>query len=115
MATLRIADIDGGPTLATPVLVVGRRTLEEGHGFGLKFSGLQGDRFRIIAKVVFSDIAPVYAQRVERYRHLGMMSGSLMFAWWWVSQTSRGLVYAVFRRAQPVRPRVASLTETTAS
>ncbi len=115
MATLRIADVDGGPTLATPVVVASRRTLEEGNGFGMKFSGSGGDRFRIIAKVVFSDIAPVYADRVERYRYLGVIGGSLMFAWWWASQTSRGLVFGVFRRAPPARPRIASLTEPTAS
>ena len=85
--------------------------MEEGRGFGLKFYGTQGDRFRIIAKVVFSDIGPVYARRSARYRHLGLLNGSLMFAWWWASQVTRGLIYGVFRRASHARPSVASQTE----
>ena len=114
MATLRVADVEGGPVLETPVVAAGRRTLDDGHGFGLKFYGSQGDRFRIIAKVVFSDIAPVYALRSSRYRRLGVVSGTLMFAWWWASQTGRGLVYAVSRRAPPARQSVNATSETSA-
>ncbi len=115
MATLRVADDDGGPVLETPVMSAGRRSLEDGRGFGLKFFGSQGDRFRIIAKVVFSDITPVYARRSGRYRHLGVLSGTLMFAWWWASQTLRGLVYALIRRTPPARRGVTATTETSAS
>lgn len=98
-----------------PVLAAGRRTLDDGSGFGLKFFGSQGDRFRIIAAVVFSDIAPVYARRSGRYRHLGLAAGTAMFAWWWAAQTARGFVYAAIRRAPPARQGITAKTETSAS
>ncbi len=66
-ATLRIATGDAdGRVLSTPVVSAGRRTLERERGFGLKFYGTSGDRFRIIARVVFSDIAPIHKRRVVR-------------------------------------------------
>ena len=108
-ATLRVAlDGPGGPVLETPVVVASRRALEQGRGFGLRFYGTQGDRFRIIAGVVFADIAPVYARRLGRYRFLGVLSGTAVFAWWLISQLPRGLGYAVFRRAVPPSGPVAS-------
>ena len=115
MAILRVADAEGGPVLETPVTAAGRRTLDDGLGFGLKFFGSQGDRFRIIAKVVFSDIAPVYARRSSRYRQLGLAAGTAMFVWWWGSQTARGFVYAALRRAPPARRAITAETETSAS
>ena len=115
MATLRIADGDGGPVLEAPVMAAGRRTLEGARGFGLKFYGSQSDRFRIIAKVVFSDIAPVYARRSGTYRRHGVLVGTAMFARWWASQTARGFVYALLRRSAPAPARRASSTETSAT
>ncbi len=115
MATLRVADGDDGRVLETPVMAAGRRTLDEGQGFGLKFFGSQGDRFRIIAKVVFADIAPVYLSRTDRYRYFGVVTGTLMFGWWWACQTLRGLVFAVFRRAAPGSAPVSATTENSAT
>ena len=115
-AILRIpSGAEDGRMFETPVMVAGRRTLDQSRGFGLKFFGTQGDRFRIIAKVVFSDIAPIYARRTDRYRALGVVAGTLVFAWWWVSQLPRGLGYAVFRRGQPAPGAIASPTENSAA
>ena len=98
-ATLRIITGDAdGRVLSTPVVSAGRRTLERDRGFGLKFYGTSGDRFRIIARVVFSDIAPIHKRRVSGYLRRGVVYGSAVFAGWWISQMGRGLFYAAFRR-----------------
>ena len=98
-ATLRISTGDAdGRVLSTPVVSAGRRTLERDRGFGLKFYGTSGDRFRIIARVVFSDIAPIHKRRVSGYLRRGVVYGSAVFAGWWISQMGRGLFYAAFRR-----------------
>lgn len=98
-ATLRIATGDAdGRVLSTPVVSAGRRTLERDRGFGLKFYGTSGDRFRIIARVVFSDITPIHKRRVSGYLRRGVVFGSAVFAGWWIAQMGRGLFYAAFRR-----------------
>jgi cellulose synthase (UDP-forming) len=113
---LRIADA-GAPNgfLETPMTNIGRRTLGEGRGAGLKFYGFNGDRFRIIAKVVFSDIAPVYANRNRGNARLGLLRGTAVFAAWWLSQTARGLYYALFRRGAAGAARVGSSAESSAA
>ena len=101
-ATLRIeAD---GRELATPVVSAGRRTLDGGRGFGLKFYGTSGDRFRIVARVVFADIAPIRARRSEAYVRFGVLLGSAVFATTCCRQICRGLAYAAFRRGGSPQP-----------
>ena len=67
---------------------------------GLKFYGPSADRYRMIAKVVFSSIDPIWKGRHEAYTRQGIAGGSLNMLTWWVTQTSRGLYYALFRRGQ---------------
>ena len=85
--------------LEVPVICTGRRLVEEGRGVGLKFYGPSADRYRMIAKVVFSSIDPIWKGRHEAYTRQGITGGSLTMLTWWVTQTSRGLYYALFRRA----------------
>ncbi len=96
--TLRLEG--NGDTLEVPVLCTGRRVVEEGRGVGLKFYGPSADRYRMIAKVVFSSIDPIWKGRHEAYTRQGIAGGSLNMLTWWVTQTSRGLYYALFRRGQ---------------
>ncbi len=98
---LRVESGDANGTIfETPVLSVGRRVVGEAKGAGLKFYAINGDRFRIVARVVFADINPVYAARNCNNARLGVVHGTAIFAAWWISQTSRGLYYALFRRGQ---------------
>ena len=53
---LRIETGDAaGWVLETPIVNAGRRVNDQGRGVGLKFYGFNGDRFRIIARVMFCD------------------------------------------------------------
>lgn len=86
--------------LETPVISVGRRTLETGRGAGLRFYGVNGDRFRIIAAVAFADVGVVHTRRQSGVKHIGVVRGSLTMMLWWAAQTPRGLYYALFRRGR---------------
>ena len=100
-AVLRIAaDTADGRVLETPVISAGRRTLEQGQSFGLKFYGTAGDRFWIVAQVVFSDIAPIRTQRISGALRLGVLYGSAVFAGLGVVHLGRGLLYAALRRGR---------------
>lgn len=112
---LRIEDLATGERLETPVTSLGRRTLNEGRGAGLRFYGINGDRFRIIAKVVFADTAPVYGRRKAGAIQVGLLRGSAIVVSWWIAQTVRGLYYAMFRRGATQPARVASSTESSAA
>ena len=74
---LRLAD-PNSPTglLETPVISVGRRTLDGGRGAGLRFYGVNGDRFRMIAAVAFAEIGSVYGRRQSVVRPIGVVRGS---------------------------------------
>jgi cellulose synthase (UDP-forming) len=104
-----------GGFLRAPVTSIGRRTLENGRGAGLRFYGTSGDRFRIIAKVVFSTVAPIHARRRAEAAHIGLLHGSALFATWWLSQASRGLYYALFRRGKAAPAPITSSTESSAA
>ena len=93
-----------GAVFEAPVVSVGRRLLDEGRGAGLKFQGVGGDRFRIVAKVAFSDLGGLVARRRGSYAHVGVLRGTLIMGAWWVTQTVRGLSYAVFRRGGTTSP-----------
>ncbi len=113
---LRIVSGDAlGTVLETPVTSVGRRSFDEGRGAGLKFYGVNADRFKIIAKVVFADITPVHQGRVDNYKQVGVLRGTAIIVTWWFAQTTRGLYYAVFRRGQVSAGRTDASTETTTS
>lgn len=115
-ATLRLRSAAGtGRMLEAPVVVAGRRAVDQGRSFGLRFYGTSGDRFRTVAEVVFSDIAPIYARRAGRYRVLGVIGGTLVFAWWWARQLPRGLAYATFHRSAGAPGAIASSTESSAA
>ena len=72
---LRIETDDPERALETPFVNAGRRVKNEARGVGLKFYGLNGDRFRIIAKVIFSDVDPIYQKRAHKYAFIGVMVG----------------------------------------
>ena len=66
-------------------------------------------------EVVFADVSPVYARRAGRYRRLGVVAGSLNFAWLWTRQVARGLAFAAFRRGSRPQDRAAGSTEKSAA
>jgi len=106
---------DGSRGLETPIVIAGRRVNDDGRGVGLKFYGVSADRFRIISKVMFSTIDPIYAGRSQKYLHFGVLRGSLNFAVAALNQTFRGLYYVFFRRGQVVAPSAARPSESSAS
>ncbi len=115
-ATLRIATGDAdGRVLEAPVVSAGRRTLEQGQSFGLKFYGASGDRFRIVARVVFADIAPMRRDRTGASVRLGVLYGSAVFAGLAAVQMGRGLFYAAFRRGAAEHAPAATKTESSAA
>ena len=97
--------------LETPVISTGRRTLGDGRGAGLRFSGVSGDRFRIVAKVAFSDVQPIHRLRMASSGSVGVMRGSAVFVAWWFAQTLRGVYYPLFRRAPAAPARAAASSE----
>ena len=111
-ATLQVTTDDAdGRILETPVISAGRRTLEQGQSYGLKFYGTAGDRFRIVAKVVFSDIAPIRRRRIAGTLRPGVLYGSAVFGGLGAVHLGRGLFYAAFRRTGAERPNKAVKTE----
>ena len=106
---------DAGSVLETPIVIAGRRVNDEGRGVGLKFYGFNGDRFKIIAKVMFSTIDPIYARRSQTYLHFGVLRGSFNFAIAALNQTFRGLYYVFFRRGQVIASPAARSSESSAS
>ncbi|WP_442915993.1 UDP-forming cellulose synthase catalytic subunit [Lichenihabitans sp. Uapishka_5] len=97
--TLRMADpADPSRIWETPVVGVSRRTLSEGRGVGLRFFGVNGDRFRIIAATAFADVGIVYRKRQGQVTRTGILHGSALMTLWCIVQTGRGLYYAAFRR-----------------
>ena len=113
-AVLRIEGADG-QILETSVVSAGRRLLDEGRGLGLKFYGVGGDRFRIVAKVVFSSVAPIYQARSQNYVRFGVIGGSVNLVACWFKQTSRGLYYGLFRRGHSGTAPVSQATENSAA
>ena len=111
---LRIEGADG-QVLETPVVSVGRRLLDEGRGLGLKFYGVTGDRFRIVAKVVFSSVAPIYQARNKNYVRLGVIGGSVNLVVCSLKQTSRGVYYGLFRRGRSGTAPASQATESSAA
>ena len=104
-ATLRVTTEDAETrTLETPVVCTGRRSIGQGQSFELKFYGVSGDRFRIVACVMFSDIAPIRNSRVAGSVRFGLVLGSAVFLALAVVQVGRGLFYAAFRRTGAERP-----------
>jgi cellulose synthase (UDP-forming) len=103
------------PTLETPIVHAGRRVHAVGRSVGLKFFGVNGDRFRIIAQVAFSNIAPLYARRSSRYGRPGIAIGSMFFVYSSVTQAFRGLGYALVRRGRPTPTPILRQTETSVS
>ena len=98
---LRIESADKpGEALETPFINPGARAKSEGRSVGLKFYGLNGDRFVIVAKAMFSDTGPIYQRRSGRVVRLGVLSGSLHLVIWALNQTMRGLYYFAFRRGE---------------
>jgi cellulose synthase (UDP-forming) len=112
---LRLETGDGGRVLETPIVSAGRRINDEGRGVGLKFYGFNGDRFQIVAGVMFATIDPLYQRRAQRYLRLGVLRGSLNFALAALNQTFRGFYYAFFRRGQVMPASVARSSESSAS
>ena len=106
---------EAGRILETPIVIAGRRVNDEGRGVGLKFYGLNADRFKIISKVMFSTIDPIYARRSEKYLRFGVLRGSLNFAVAALNQTFRGLYYVFFRRGQVIAAPAARSSESSAS
>ncbi|MGO8833488.1 MAG: UDP-forming cellulose synthase catalytic subunit [Roseiarcus sp.] len=108
---LRIETGDpSAPVLETPVVNAGRRLKNETRGVGLKFYGLNGDRFKIVARVIFADILPIYQARSENYARMGVLVGSLQFVLWSLNQTSRGLYYFLFKRGRAPAPQFVGST-----
>jgi len=103
-----------GRVLETPIVVAGRRVSDEARGVGLKFYGVNGDRFKIIASVMFFSIDPIYQRRSQQYVRLGVLRGSFNFALAALNQTFRGFYYAFFRRSQ-ARPPLGRSSESSAS
>ena len=106
---------DAGRVLETPIVIAGRRVNDEGRGVGLKFYGVNADRFKIISTVMFSTIDPIYARRSQKYLHFGVLRGSLNFVIAALNQTFRGLYYVFFRRGQVIAPPAARSSESSAS
>jgi cellulose synthase (UDP-forming) len=113
---LRLADsLSPNGMLETPVVSTGRRTLADGRGAGLRFYGVNGDRFRMIAKVAFADVAPIYGRRNAAVMRVGVLRGTAIFITWWFAQTLRGLAYPLFRRAPRAPAGVPSSSESPAA
>ena len=113
---LRVMSADApGQVLEAPFVNLGRRVKNNARGVGLKFYGLNGDRFRIVAKVIFSDINPIYKGRSGNYARLGVIAGSLHLAMWALNQTSRGLYYFLFKRSDLAAGSIVRSTETPAT
>jgi len=113
---LRIETGDAaGRVLETPIVSAGRRVNDQGRGVGFKFYGSNSDRFKIIAKVMFSTIDPIYKTRSQHYVRLGVLRGSFNFASLALNQTFRGFYYAVFRRRQVAAPLVGRSSENPAA
>jgi cellulose synthase (UDP-forming) len=115
--TLRLQNmIEDGQDFEVPVVVAGRRVLENGRGIGLKFYGVKADRFRMIADVVFADVGRVHRDRSAKYQTFGVCVASALFVYWWALQTGRGLYYAMFRRghAEAVQNEPSSTEQTAA-
>ena len=113
---LRVEPADGTERiLETPFVNLGRRVKSEARSVGLKFYGFNGDRFRIVAKVIFSDINPIYKNRASNYVRFGVALGSLRFGAWALNQIARGVFYLLFKRGNPVEAAMARSTETSAT
>jgi cellulose synthase (UDP-forming) len=104
-----------GRVLETPFVNLGRRVKNGARSIGLKFYGINGDRFRIVAKVIFSDINPIYKGRAGNYTTFGVATGSLYFLIRALNQTSRGLYYFLFKRSEPAAGPIVRSTETSAT
>jgi hypothetical protein len=81
------------------------------RSIGLKFYGFNGDRFRIVAKVIYSNINPIYQGRAANYARFGVAAGSIYFVIWALNQTSRGLYYLLFRRNDSVPDSIVRSTD----
>lgn len=113
---LRLPDLQSATGyLEAPVISTGRRTLADARGAGLKFYGSNGDRFRMIAAVAFADVAPIHSQRRADASRIGVLTGSAVMLTWWVTQTTRGLYYVLFRRGQSTAARTAAPSSTEGS
>ncbi len=113
---LRIGNPDRpGEALETPFINPGARAKSEGRSVGLKFYGLNGDRFVIVAKAMFSDTGPIYQRRSSRVMRLGVVSGSLHLMIWALNQTMRGLYYFAFRRGEAAAGPIARSSESSAT
>jgi cellulose synthase (UDP-forming) len=110
--TLRVETGDPAlPFLETPFVNAGRRVKNEGRGVGLKFYGFNADRFRIIARVIFSNIDPIYRGRSANYTRMGVVVGSVNFVYRAFNQTLRGLYYILFRRGRALAPQIVRPTQ----
>ncbi|MBV8474772.1 MAG: glycosyltransferase [Hyphomicrobiales bacterium] len=113
---LRIESADGASgALETPFINPGARAKSEGRSVGLKFYGLNGDRFVIVAKAMFADIAPIYRRRSSHVMRLGIVAGSLHLMIWAFNQTMRGLYYFAFRRGEAPASPIARSSESSAT
>jgi len=86
-----------------------------GRGVGLKFYGVSADRFRIVAKVMFADIDPIYDGRASAYVKIGVVFGTFRLVALALNQTLRGLYYVVFKRGGSVAAPIARSTESSAT
>ncbi|MGI3899902.1 MAG: hypothetical protein ACRYGP_05010 [Janthinobacterium lividum] len=111
-ATLRVVSGDSDErVLEAPVIGAGRRTIDQGQSYGLKFYGNSGDRFRIIAQVLYSDIAPIRTQQLMGSVRFGLLFGTAMFLFMGATQIGRGLLYATFHRSGGARAQVSAKAE----
>ena len=99
VGTLRLDLGDGSDqVLETAFVHLGKRASSGSRSTGLKFHGFHGDRFRIVAKVLFSDISPIYIRRSSKYVLYGVATGTAIFAATALQQIGRGLGYLLLKR-----------------
>ena len=112
-ATLRVAGSVRDTSYEVPVIVASAVTNETERTYGVRFTGIAGDRYRLIADVAYADLAAMRRMRERRHKRRNLLLVSAETLGWGINQTVRGLFFGAFRRGTPLRPAVVTAGSTT--
>lgn len=100
--TLRVAGSLRDQQYEVPVIIASAVSNEGERAYGIRFTGISGDRYRLIADVAYADLSAMRRMRDRRHKRRNLLLVSAETLGWGVSQTVRGLFFGAFRRSMPV-------------
>ncbi|GAU85820.1 cellulose synthase catalytic subunit [Bosea sp. BIWAKO-01] len=108
-ATLRVAADGAGASYEVPVLIASAVSTEGERVYGVRFTGIGADRYRLIADVAYADLSSMRAMRARRHKRRNLVLVSAETLGWSFTQTLRGLFFAAFRRNPPTQAAVPAI------